>query len=372
MKAIWPIFKKEFLHVVRDPRTLIVTLVMPVLLLLLFGYALTFDIKNISLGVHDTDKTVLSRGLVERFRASGKFEFLGSIESMDAINGRLKDGTIKMAIIIPKGFGDSIQAGKPGRFHIVVDASNPIVAKSARNYALVIPQAYAQELLKQRNVKISPAGRIDIRSTILYNPALASVNFIVPGIITLILMMIPAVITSTAIVREKETGTLEQIIVSPIKPYQLMVGKVAPYLVISAFDAFLITVVGVYWFNVPLNGNPWWIVLAVIFYMFSTVGIGLMISTVAETQIVAQMGAFLATLLPSFLLSGFVFPISSMPVVVQYITYIVPARYFLSIVRAVFLRGAGINVFWPEALVLLIMGSLLLTASTIRFRRRLF
>lgn len=370
MKTVWPIIRKEWLHIIRDPRTLGIVLVMPTVLLILFGYALSFDVKRISLAVDDADKTPASRQLIARFFSTGKFDRVGDVSGQDESDRRLKSGDVKMVIAIPRGFAADIDAKRPARFRVAIDGSNPVIARSAQAYSLAIPQAYARELAGSRTTG-APVPGISIAATTLYNPSLSSTNFIVPGIITLILMMIPAIITSTAIVKERESGTIEQLIVSPVTPFQLMIGKIVPYIVISAVDALTVTVVGIVWFGVPFAGDPWLLAVAALLYMLSTIGMGLMISTVAETQVVALIGAFLTTMLPAFLLSGFVFPISSMPMVVVWITYIVPARYFLVIVRGIFLKGVGFEVFWREALILLGFGLVLLTVSTMRFRRRI-
>lgn len=366
LRRILPVIRKEFLHIIRDPRTLIAVLILPSILVILFGYALTFDIKNIDLMINDADKSQLSRQLIDGFKVSGKFRIVGYTDDRAEIERSLKTGSAKVGLIIPHGFGDELKAHHAAPIQTVMDGANPLIAQSSRNYALVIAQSVSAKIL-------GTAGwaPVDVRSQLLYNPSLKSVNFIVPGIITLILMMIPAVITSSAIVREKETGTIEQIIVSPVRPVDLMLGKIAPYLIISAFDAFLITVVGVVWFGVILRGSIWLLMLAVLLYMLTTVSLGLLISTVAETQLVATMGAFLSTMLPSFLLSGFVFPISSMPIVVQYISMIIPARYFLVVIRGIFLKGVGLEVFWREILILLGFGLVLIVLSSVRFTKRL-
>ncbi len=366
LKRVLPVIKKEFLHIVRDPRTLIAVLILPSVLVILFGYALTFDIKNIDLVINDADKSELSRELIDGFRATGKFRIVGYTERRADVEKALRTGTAKVGLIIPRGFGDELTARHVAPIQTVMDGANPLMAQSTRNYALAIAQSVSAKILGSKG-----KAPIDVRSQLLYNPSLKSVNFIIPGIITLILMMIPAVITSSAIVREKETGTIEQIVVSPVRPVDLMLGKIAPYLIISAFNAFLITVVGVVWFGVILRGSIWLLMLAVFLYMLTTVSFGLMISTVAETQLVATMGAFLSTMLPSFLLSGFVFPISSMPVVVQYISLVIPARYFLVVIRGIFLKGVGLEVFWREMLILFVFGLVLIVLSSVRFTKRL-
>jgi ABC-2 type transport system permease protein len=376
MRRIWAITWKEFLHIIRDPRTIISTLVIPPMLVILFGYALTFDVKHIPLAVDDMDKTVASRELVKSFTASGYFDYAGSVNGLDQANAGFLRGDYKAQIMIPRGFSRNLSSGRGTVIELAIDGSNPVIANAAYRYALVIPQrfmlAVMQETAPPAVLAAMSKPALQLKPQILYNPDLKSINFIVPGLIALILMMIPAIITSVAIVREKETKTIEQLIVSPVRPHELMLGKVIPYLIISALDALLITLVGIMWFKIPFNGSALLLAAMIVLYMITTVGIGLLISTVTETQMTAQVGAFLGTMLPAFMLSGFVFPIESMPPVIQYISLFVPARYFLVTLRAIFLKGVGIAAFWQQALILFVFGIIVLTIATLRFRKTVF
>jgi ABC-2 type transport system permease protein len=376
MRRIWAIMWKEFLHIIRDPRTIISTLVIPPMLVILFGYALTFDVKHIPLAVDDMDKTVASRELVKSFTASGYFDNVGSVSGLEEANAGFLRGDYKAHIMIPRGFSRNLMAGRGAVIELAIDGSNPVIANAAYRYGLVIPQRFTLAALKGTAPPAVVAAiskpAIQLKPQILYNPDLKSINFIVPGLIALILMMIPAIITSVAIVREKETKTIEQLIVSPVRPYELMLGKVSPYLIISGLDALLITMVGILWFKVPFNGSAVLLAGMVVLYMTTTVGIGLLISTVTETQMTAQVGAFLGTMLPAFMLSGFVFPIESMPPAIQFISIFVPARYFLVALRAIFLKGVGIAAFWQQALILFVFGVVVLTIATLRFRKTVF
>lgn len=376
MRRMWAIMWKEWRHILRDPRTVISVIVIPPLLVILFGYALTFDVKNIPLAVNDFDKTNESRALIEKFTSSGYFELTGEANGLPAIDAGFKRGAYKAVLMIPQGFGSALTGGRTASVQIVIDGSDPMVAGAAERYALIIPQKFAAPYLKKR---VPPALAVKITKPavtaiprVLYNPDLKSVNFIVPGIISLILMMIPAIITSVAIVREKETGTIEQIIVSPVKPQELMIGKITPYLLLSGLNAVMITVVGVVWFKVPFNGSAWLLAGMVFLYMLTTVGIGLLISTVTETQMTAQVAAFLGTMLPAFMLSGFVFPIESMPPFIRAVSAFVPGRYFLVALRSIFLKGTGLETFWEQAVVLLVFGLILLTIAILRFRKKVF
>jgi ABC-2 type transport system permease protein len=376
MRRIWAITWKEFLHIIRDPRTVISTLVIPPMLVILFGYALTFDVKHIPLAVDDMDKTVASRQLINSFTSSGYFDYYGSVNGLDQANAGFLRGDYKAHIIIPRGFSRNLTAGRGVMIELAIDGSNPVLANAAYRYALIIPQRFAQAAVKGSLPPAAAAAMskpaVQLKPQILYNPDLKSINFIVPGLIALILMMIPAIITSVAIVREKETKTIEQLIVSPVRPYELMLGKISPYLIISGLDALLITMVGILWFKVPFNGSALLLTAMIILYMITTVGIGLLISTVTETQMTAQVGAFLGTMLPAFMLSGFVFPIESMPVAIQVVSLFVPARYFLVALRDIFLKGVGIAAFWQQALIMLIFGVVIFTIATLRFKKTVF
>ncbi len=376
MRRIWAITWKEFLHIVRDPRTIMSTLVIPPMLVILFGYALTFDVKHIPLAVDDMDKSAASRELIKSFSASGYFDYYGTVNGLDAANVGFLKGDYKAHIIIPRGLARNLAAGRGAVIEMSIDGSNPVIANAAYRYALIIPQRYTLAVMKKTAPPAVFAAMskpaLQLKPQILYNPDLKSINFIVPGLIALILMMIPAIITSVAIVREKETKTIEQLIVSPVRPHELMLGKIIPYLIISGMDALLITMVGILWFKVPFNGSALLLALMIVLYMITTVGIGLLISTVTETQMTAQVGAFLGTMLPAFMLSGFVFPIESMPWAIQFVSYFVPARYFLVALRAIFLKGVGIAAFWQQALILFVFGVVMLTIATLRFRKTVF
>ncbi len=374
MRRIWAIMWKEWLHIIRDPRTVISILILPPALVVLFGYALTFDVKHIPLAIEDLDNTAESRELIKDFTSSGYFDLKAEVNGQADINSGFKKGDYVAVLIIRRGFARDLNGRRTADIQVVIDGSNPVIAGAAQRYALAMPQQFTLKYIK----KNAPPAMVAMLTTpaitaiprILYNPDLSSVNFIVPGIISLILMMIPAIITSVAIVREKETGTIEQLIVSPVRPYELMLGKITPYLALSGLNAVMITVVGVLWFHVPFNGSAWLLALMVVLYMLTTVGIGLLISTMTETQMTAQVAAFLGTMLPAFMLSGFVFPIESMPPVIQAVSYLVPGRYFLVSLRAIFLKGTGLSTFWQQAATLLVFGLVLLTVATLRFRKK--
>lgn len=373
MRRIWAIFQKELKHIVRDRRTFLILLILPVVMMFLFAYALTFDVKNIRMAVQDGDISAQSRRLIDSFETSNRFQVARTSESLDELNELIRKGEVEVGLSIPPDFSSDLKSGKKATVGVILDGSNPIIARVAFGYITAISQSFSKKIilsdLSRKGLSFNERGGAEGRSEVLYNPDLASFNFIVPGLIALLLMMIPAVLTSVAIVREKERRTVEQIIVSPVKPFELMLGKILPYLLIASFDALLISLVGILWFGVPFRGSALLLILLTVLYMMTTLAIGIFISTVAETQLVAQLAAFLLTMLPSFMLSGFVFPILSMPKVLQYITYVVPARYYLVILKGIFLKGVGIGVLWPEALSLSFFALILVLGSSLRFRK---
>jgi ABC-2 type transport system permease protein len=366
---------KEFLHIVREPRTLIIVLVIPVLQLVLFGYALTFDIKNIPMAVYDLDKSAKSRQLVDKFKSAGNFELESYIERRSEVTESLDNGRARMVLVIPRDFGNRLQAGRKVPVQVLIDGADPTLGRVALGYSAVILQLYSRNIalraLSHRGLSLRVVTPIDARQRVWYNPELRSANFIVPGLIALLLMMIPAVLTAVAIVEEKERGTIERIIVSPVKNLELMLGKITPYLLIAAFDALLISVVGTILFEVPLRGSILLLASMTALYMLCTVSIGLFFSTLADSMQVAMMMVWMATMLPSFMLSGFVFPIASMPRAIQLVTYVVPAKYFLVIVRTIFLKGVGFSLIWTQALALGLFALLLIAVTSRRFRKHL-
>ncbi|HCH00055.1 MAG TPA: ABC transporter permease [Actinobacteria bacterium] len=373
MKMIKAIARKEFIHVIRDPRTLIIILILPLFQLLMFGYALSFDIDNIPTGVYDSDRTATSRKLVDNFSSSGYFNITARPAQADFAE-RLDDGSIKVAIVIPQGFEEDLLSDEKAKLQVIVDGSDPTLARVGVGYSSAIIGRFSSkvtaESLYRRGVDISRSQvPIQASSRVWYNPELRSVNYIVPGLIALILMTVTTITISLAIVREKEKGTLENLIISPIKSWELILGKIAPYVLIAFVEALLITATGMLWFNVPMNGSLLLLFLGLVIYVAGTLGLGLVISAATDSQQVASFAAFMATFLPSFLLSGFVFPIKSMPLVLQFLTYLVPARYFIVVVRGIFLKGTGLSVLWPDFLALAAFAALTIIVASLRLRR---
>lgn len=360
-----PIIRKEFYHIRRDPRSLSIILVMPLMQLLLYSYAINMDVRDIKLAVLDESRTPASRDLVRRFTGSGYFVERAAIASRDQIEPLFRDGAVKAALVIPRDYAEGIKTRPSTPVQILVDGSDS-------NTGAVILNT-SQQLLAGISQDLSFAGFIpfQIRANIWYNPEQKSTYYIVPGLTAVLMMMICALLTSVTIAREKETGTMEEILVAPVRPFELVMGKVLPYVGLAALDALIILVVGRLWFGIPFRGSPLLLTVFSLIYLMTSLALGVMISTVARNQQIAMMMANLLTMLPSVLLSGFIFPVASMPQWLQVITYIIPARYFLVIIRGILLKGNGFAVLWPDAAFLLILAVVLLAASVRRFKVRL-
>ncbi|MDZ7266911.1 MAG: ABC transporter permease [candidate division KSB1 bacterium] len=360
---ILPIIRKEFIHIRRDFRTLVIVFAMPVVMLLMYGYAINMEIQNISMVVCDHSNTPASRELVRAFAGSRFFTVTDCGGGRAEIEKLFQQRRAKLALIIPHDFAPRLAQPAPVTVQLLIDASDSNTALNIRNYATAILQTYNLE--RNRDLPF------EVRATIAYNPALKSSYFFVPALVALILMMISALLTSVTIAREKETGTLEQILVSPVQPLEIVAGKVVPYILLAFVDGLLILLVARFWFDVPIRGSLVLLLVAALLFVFVALALGLLISTAARTQQVAMMAALLASLLPTVMLSGFIFPIASMPQILQWVTYIVPARYFLPVIRGVLLKGNTLAEIWPFLLVLAGFGLSLLLISVRKFKMTL-
>ena len=365
MRRFLPIARKEFLHLLRDPRSLALMFLMPVLLLIIFGYAISFDVKNIPTAVYDQDKSAASRELTGKFTQSGYFALVENLDSSARFADRLDRGKARVIINIPADFSRRVAAREKTDIQILVDGSDPTYASSALTYIGAILQAYQQGLSK----KMSPP--VNLVTRIWYNETLRSLNFFVPGLICVILMQMSATLTSMTIVSEKEQGTMESLVVSPVRKNELLLGKVLPYVFVAFIDVIIVTAIGVFWFGVPFKGSLIFLLFSSFIFLTGAVSIGVFISINARSSQEATQIALLATMLPAILLSGFVFPIENMPPILQAITLIIPARYFLVILRGVFLKGTGLNYLWPEFAMLFLLSAAVLAASVNRFKKRL-
>lgn len=357
---------KEFIQVFRDRRMIAIVFFTPVMQLLAFGYAVTTDVNNISTAVYDLDKSYESRELMRRLESSGYFNVRYFAESPDEIQELLDRGRITAAIQINRGFSSDLKNNRQTEIQILVDGTDSNTATVAMDYANRVIMKYAKDMGAQR---VEPV-KIDLRTRAWYNPDLRSRNYNVPGVIAIVIMLTCLLLTSMAVVREREIGTMEQLMVTPLKPVELMLGKTIPFAIIGFFDVFFVTMVGVFWFDIPIKGPIQLMPLATAIYLLSVLGIGLLISTISRTQQQAMMATFLFYI-PAVLLSGFMFPIENMPEIIQYGTYINPLRYFLVIIRGIFLKGNGISILWPQMLSLLALGIIVMTLSSLRFRKRI-
>jgi len=358
---------KEFIQVFRDRRMKAIVFVTPVMQLMLFGYAVTTDVNHITTAFYDLDKSYESRELARRLESSGYFNIAYLPESPQEIQELVDRGKVLCAIQINKGFSSDLKRNTPAEIQIIVDGTDSNTATVAMDYAGRIVMKYANEFGSGLSVQ---RAKIQTNTRAWYNPDLKSRNYNVPGVIAFVIMLVCLLLTSMAVVREREIGTMEQLMVTPLRPIELMLGKTIPFAIIGFFDVFLVTMVAVFWFDIPIKGPLQLMPLATAIYLLSVLGIGLFISTISRTQQQALMATFFFYV-PAVLLSGFMFPIDNMPKIIQYGTYINPLRYFLVIIRGIFLKGNGIGILWPQILSLLVLGLVVMTISSLRFRKRL-
>jgi ABC-2 type transport system permease protein len=366
--------KKEFIQIFRDPRMRAVIFVVPVAQVLIFGYAVTTDVRNIRTGVFDLDNSVRSRELVERFSGSGYFDMVRRLTSDAQVRDVLDRGDVKAVVRMDHGFGADLEAGKTVALQVIVDGTDSNTASYVLSYTAKIAGAYSDQLLVkriQRETGLRPGpAPVSLATRAWFNPNLESRHFFVPGVIALLVMVISILLSSMAVVREKEIGTIEQIMVTPIGRLEFILGKTIPFALIGFLDVILISVIAVFWFDIPIMGDPFLLLFSTGLYLMSTLGVGLFISTVSRTQQQAMMTAFFF-MQPAILLSGFIYPIANMPVMIQWITYLNPLRYFLVIIRGIFLKGVGLHVLWPQMAALAILGGALLLTASSRFRKTL-
>ena len=374
MKAILSIIRKEFLQLRRDPRLLPVVFISPVLQLLLLGYAANLDVRQIPSVVCDLDRSAASRGFIDGFVNSGYFAVRARLERLEEIDPFLDNGKAAMAFVVPRGFGDELAGGRTASVMVIADGSESQSATIGVNYATMIAGRYAQRTILERLERIKGAGPqpvlVNAEVRVWYNPELRSRNFMVPGVLGLILMIMTISLASMGIVREKEAGTMEQLIVTPIRPHQLIVGKLLPFVLIGLVEATFVLVVARGWFGVPIRGSVPLLYALCLAFMLNTLGIGLFISTISRTQQQA-MFTTIFFIMPMILLGGFVFPVENMPPLFQIVSRVVPTRYFFVIIRGIMLRGAGWAELWDQAAALLVIGTVLFSLSVLRFHKKL-
>lgn len=370
MNLIRNIIIKEFIQIGRDKRMLPIIFIVPILQIIILGYAATLDIKNIGLLVCDLDRSSQSCEFVGKFVNSGYFNIVDYVESPNEIDKYLDRSEVTLAIILPRDFSKNILSGRQTEIALHADGADANTANISLSYATQIISRYSRNILikKLSNPQIL-APRITAEPRVWFNPDLRSANFMIPGVIALVLLIITMTLTSVAIVREKEIGTLEQLLVTPIKPYQFIIGKIAPFVIIGFIDIALILNIAVLWFDIPIKGSIVLLLALSGLFIMTTLGLGILVSTVSRTQQQAMVTAQFFVFFPFIFLSGFTFPIDNMPWIIQQVTYLIPLRYFLEIIRGIILKGAGLDILWQQALSLVGFGMLILTVSIFRFRK---
>lgn len=373
-RRFYAIFRKEGLHIVRDWRSLALALAIPAMLLLLFGYALTLDVDKIPTAVYDQDRTPQSRTLIAHFQGSRYFNILDLNATYSSIEKNVNKSKIIAGLVIPKNFGRTILSSETAKVQLILDGSDSNTASIAMGYANALIATYSGEV---RDRELSLRGMpkvklpVDVRVRMLYNPELKSKNFIIPGLISVILMLVAAMLTSLTIAREWESGTMEQLLSTPVRPIELLMGKLCAYFVLGLADMALALILGIGVFRVPLHGSAILLAVSSMLYLFGALCWGILISTVARTQQVAFQVSLLTSFLPSFLLSGFIYSLDNMPWIIQQISRIFPARYFVAILQGVFLKGIGLPLLWTNLLFLLIYAVVVFAIANKKLRPKI-
>jgi ABC-2 type transport system permease protein len=367
------LIRKEFLQISRDPRTLALVILMPLMQLVLLGYAATNDVRNISMAVVDQDRSPQSRTLINAYRVADYFMIAYDAASEKELRELMDGGQVRVGLIIPPEYGQKVASGQTAQVAFVLDGSDPTVASTALSSAQMIGQAHSTTLVAEQLARSGAAlagARVSVSTQVWYNPDLISSYFMIPGVIGMILQALTSILTATAIVRERERGTIEQLIVTPIRPLEMIIGKIMPYTLLSFINCFEVIAIGHWWFGVPVRGDLLTIALVSGLFLVSILGIGLLASTVANTQQEAMLTVFM-TLLPSIFLSGFFFPLEAMPPVLQAVSLLMPLRYYLIIIRSLLLKGVGINMLVMPVISLVLFGIGIMGLAALRFRKRL-
>ena len=367
MKRFIGFVKKEFYHIFRDKRSMFILFGMPIAQIMLFGFAITNEINNVNLAILDKSKDTETEKIINKISGSKHFKIEAIIRNDNQIEAIFKRGKVKAVLVFEKDFAQNLQTLKQGKVQVVTDATDPNTANTITNYIQSILQHYQQET----NISKVTPPQIQVQSRLYYNPELKSVFTFVPGVMTVILMLVSAMMTSISITREKELGTMEILLVSPIKPFQVIIGKVFPYIFLSIINAVMILLLGYFVFEMPVEGSVILLALETVLFIVTSLALGILISTISKTQQTAMMISLMGLMLPVILLSGFIFPISSMPWVLQYISHIIPAKWFIIILKGIMLKGTGISFLWKETLILVGMMVFFLVLSIKKYKIRL-
>jgi ABC-2 type transport system permease protein len=368
------LIRKEFIQILRDPRTLMLILIIPVMQLFLLGYAANNDVRNVPLAVVDLDRGPAARQLLDAYRAADYFRIAYDVTSEAELRQLVDTGAARAGLIIPPDYSRRIQGQEPAQVAFILDGSDPTVAATSLSAAQMIGQSLATGLMVERLEQRGQSGAlslpIEVRTQVWYNPDLVSAYFMVPGVIGMILFALTSILTATAIVRERERGTIEQLIVTPIRSWELVVGKLLPYTILAFFNTVEVLAIGAWWFHVPVRGDLGLILLLSGLFVVSGLGIGLLASSIANTQQEAMLTVWM-TLLPSLFLSGFFFPLDAMPRLLQLLSYLMPLRYYLVIIRALLLKGVTAAELQMEIIALAVFGFSIMAIAALRFRKRL-
>jgi ABC-2 type transport system permease protein len=372
LTRIKAIAKKEFIHIFRDPRSLGMAIAIPMLLLILFGYALTLDVDNVPVAIWDQDKTQISQDYILDFKSSPYFDIVGYFDGYQNMREAIDKNQALMMVVIPADFSRQIESKQATPVQVLVDGSDSNTATIAIGYVTAVTSKYNKKLivadLPQTGIKdITP---IDMRSRVWFNAELKSKNYIIPGLIAVIMMVIAALLTSLTVAKEWESGTMEQLISTPVKSKELILGKLIPYFMIGFFDVLVAVAMGEFLFGVPLRGNVVLLFFLSGFFLAGALGLGMLISIVTKSQLLASQLAMIATFLPAFLLSGFMYSISNMPGVIQFITYLIPARYFVVILKGIYLKGAGLPILGMQVFYLFLFAVIVLNLANRKFKKK--
>jgi ABC-2 type transport system permease protein len=374
LKRTWAIFRKEIIHIRRDWVSLLQIILLPVTLMLLYGYALTFDIKHVTVAIYDQERTQLTQDFIDRFQGSEYFSLKRFVSSYRELGDLILRRQVQMGIVLPWDFSWKYQTGKSASIQVLADGTDSNTANIVLGYAEAVASRYNQQLLAQRLGAKGPAevqAPVDSQMRFWFNADLESRNYIVPGLIAVIMTVVGALLTALTVVREKERGSMEGLLATPLKKTELLLGKLGPYFIIGMVDMLIVMAMGKFLFQVPLRGNPFLLVGLAALFLIATLGQGLLISVVAENQLQAFQMAMLTTFLPAFLLSGFVFSIYLMPLPLQLVSYIVPARYLVTVSKGIYLKGLGLGLLWPDALMLVCAATFFVVLAIGKFVKKI-
>jgi len=374
LRRLKAVAKKEFLHVMRDPRSLMMGIGMPMMLLFLFGYALTLDVDRVPLAVWDQSQTVQSREFISRFTGSRYFDLRINTDNYRRIEQAIDEREVLIALVIPANFARRLTLGEAAVVQAIVDGSDPNTATIALGYADATALAFSRQIAMKQMQRAGLTPRLpalELRPRVWFNTNMVSRNFIFPGLIAVVMMIMAAILTSLCIAREWETGTMEQLMATPLTAMELIFGKLAPYFCIGVLDLILCIGVGEFIFDVSLRGSLWMMAPLAMLFLFGALSFGLLLSIITRSQLLASQLGIVTTVLPAFLLSGFIFPIENMPMPIQAVTHIITARYFVFILRGIYLKDVGMGVLWPEVLFLAGFGLIVMTVAVRKFKKRI-